>query len=58
MAELSIVIPVLNEGASIAETLQALAPYRARGDLIWTRSQPSLEDVFIDLMGKAKDNFQ
>jgi rSAM/selenodomain-associated transferase 2 len=31
MSELSIVMPVLNEAASLAETLQALAPYRARG---------------------------
>ncbi len=36
----------------------AIAPDRARPGLVWTRSEPSLEDVFIDLMGKAKDNFQ
>jgi ABC-2 type transport system ATP-binding protein len=36
----------------------AVAPYRNRPGLTWTRSKPSLEDVFIDLMGKAKDNFQ
>jgi ABC-2 type transport system ATP-binding protein len=36
----------------------AIAPYRNRPDLAWTRSQPSLEDVFIDLMARAKDNFQ
>jgi ABC-2 type transport system ATP-binding protein len=36
----------------------AIAPYRTRPDLVWTRSEPSLEDVFIDLMGRAKDNFQ
>jgi len=36
----------------------AIAPYRNRAGLAWTRSQPSLEDVFIDLMSKAKDNFQ
>jgi ABC-2 type transport system ATP-binding protein len=36
----------------------AIAPYRERKDLEWKRSQPSLEDVFIDLMGKARDNFQ
>ena len=37
---------------------QAVAPYRARGDLVWQRSEPSLEDVFIELMNRAKDNFQ
>jgi ABC-2 type transport system ATP-binding protein len=36
----------------------AIAPYNARPDLTWTPSQPSLEDVFIDLMSRAKDNFQ
>ena len=35
-----------------------IAPYRARGDLGWQRSEPSLEDVFIELMNRAKDNFQ
>ena len=36
----------------------AIAPYRKRKDLDWKGSEPSLEDVFIDLMGKARDNFQ
>jgi ABC-2 type transport system ATP-binding protein len=36
----------------------AVAPYRTRSDRIWTRSEPSLEDVFIDLMGRAKDDLQ
>ena len=36
----------------------AIAPYRDQPGLAWTPSKPSLEDVFIDLMGKAKDNFQ
>jgi ABC-2 type transport system ATP-binding protein len=36
----------------------AIASYRDKPGLTWTRSKPSLEDVFIDLMGKAKDNFQ
>jgi len=36
----------------------AIAPYRERPDLTWTRSEPTLEDVFIDLMSRARDNFQ
>ena len=30
---------------------------QAKG-LTWEKSEPSLEDVFIDLMARAKDNFQ
>jgi ABC-2 type transport system ATP-binding protein len=36
----------------------AIAPFRSRAGLTWTRSEPSLEDVFIKLMGTAQDNFQ
>jgi ABC-2 type transport system ATP-binding protein len=36
----------------------AIASYRGRPGLDWERGSPSLEDVFIDLMGSAKDNFQ
>jgi ABC-2 type transport system ATP-binding protein len=36
----------------------AIAPYRARKELDWKRSEPSLEDVFIDLMSRAQDNFK
>ncbi|HZQ12524.1 MAG TPA: ABC transporter ATP-binding protein [Pseudolabrys sp.] len=36
----------------------AIAPYRKRKDLDWQPSAPSLEDVFIDLMGRARDNFR
>ncbi|HEV3409843.1 MAG TPA: ABC transporter ATP-binding protein [Chthoniobacterales bacterium] len=36
----------------------AIAPYRERSALTWTRSEPTLEDVFIDLMSRARDNFQ
>jgi len=35
----------------------AIAQFRREG-LEWRLSHPSLEDVFIDLMGKARDNFQ
>ena len=36
----------------------AIAPFRVRPTLTWTRSAPSLEDVFIGLMSRAKDNYQ
>jgi ABC-2 type transport system ATP-binding protein len=36
----------------------AIAPDRNRPDLVWIKSEASLEDVFIDLLAKAQDNFQ
>jgi ABC-2 type transport system ATP-binding protein len=36
----------------------AIAPDRNRPGLVWAKSQASLEDVFIDLLAKAQDNFQ
>ncbi|SDF71165.1 ABC-2 type transport system ATP-binding protein [Bradyrhizobium brasilense] len=36
----------------------AIAPYRDNSKWQWQASEPSLEDVFIDLMGRSKDNFQ
>ena len=42
-----------------AQALDAvIASYRARKDLDWKQSEPSLEDVFIDLMSRSRDNFQ
>jgi ABC-2 type transport system ATP-binding protein len=35
-----------------------IAPFRERSDLRWQHSEPSLEDVFIELMISSKDNFQ
>jgi ABC-2 type transport system ATP-binding protein len=37
---------------------RAVAEFRNRPGLHWSVSQPSLEDVFISLMGKSRDNFQ
>jgi len=36
----------------------AIAPYRESPSLAWERAEPTLEDVFIDLMSRSKDNFQ
>ncbi len=36
----------------------AIAPFRQRAGLDWQPGSPTLEDVFIDLMNSAKDNFQ
>jgi ABC-2 type transport system ATP-binding protein len=34
----------------------AIAPYRANAGLHWEKSEASLEDVFIELMGRVRDN--
>jgi ABC-2 type transport system ATP-binding protein len=36
----------------------AIASYRDDPHLTWTLSAPSLEDVFIELMSRSRDNFQ
>ena len=42
-----------------AEALEAsIAPFKGDQQLQWVASAPSLEDVFIDLMGRSQDNFQ
>jgi ABC-2 type transport system ATP-binding protein len=45
-------------GRDAAALDAAVARFRDRSDLSWTVSHPSLEDVFIDLMSRAQDNFQ
>jgi ABC-2 type transport system ATP-binding protein len=45
-------------GRDDAALESAIAQYRNDPRLRWERSEPSLEDVFIDLMGRARDNFQ
>jgi ABC-2 type transport system ATP-binding protein len=41
-----------------AEKLDAAVAQHQRADVEWQRAQPSLEDVFIDLMSRARDNYQ
>jgi ABC-2 type transport system ATP-binding protein len=45
-------------GHDVAKLEAAIKPYRADKNLKWEHSQPSLEDVFIDLMKQSRDNFQ
>ncbi len=45
-------------GGDPAALERGIAPFRQNPDLDWAPSAPSLEDVFIQLMGQAKDNFQ
>jgi ABC-2 type transport system ATP-binding protein len=45
-------------GRDAAALEKGLAPYRKRSGIVLKKSEPSLEDVFIDLMSRAKDNFQ
>ena len=37
---------------------RAVASFRDNPDFDWHPSEPSLEDVFIDLMSRSRDNFQ
>ncbi|CCD87004.1 putative ABC transporter (ATP-binding protein) [Bradyrhizobium sp. ORS 285] len=42
-----------------AKALDAtIAPWRDKPGLHWQHAAPSLEDVFIDLMNRSRDNFQ
>jgi ABC-2 type transport system ATP-binding protein len=42
------------DGARLEE---ATRPLREAGAQVWTPGEPTLEDVFIDLMSRARDNF-
>ena len=45
-------------GRDKAKLDAAIAPYRDDPALSWQEDRPTLEDVFIDLMNRSKDNFQ
>ncbi len=44
-------------GTDAAALEAAIAPWRDRPGYTWSRTEPSLEDVFIHLMARAEDNF-
>ena len=43
-------------GTDAGQLEAALAPYRGRTDLAWTRTHPGLEDVFIQLVTEAGED--
>jgi ABC-2 type transport system ATP-binding protein len=43
-------------GPDRAELLKAIEPYRRSTELTWEEAEPTLEDVFIHLMSRARDN--
>jgi ABC-2 type transport system ATP-binding protein len=45
-------------GRDAAALEAAIVPFRQDAAVQWKRSEPSLEDVFIDLMARSRDNFQ
>ncbi|MGZ5205006.1 MAG: ABC transporter ATP-binding protein [Caldimonas sp.] len=44
-------------GRDAAEVERAIAPWRERPGLTWTRTAANLEDVFIGLIASVQDNF-
>ena len=36
--------------------LKAIEPHRSSPSIRWDEAEPTLEDIFIHLMGKARDN--
>ena len=45
-------------GRDRASLEASIAPWRDHAGLNWQHGEPSLEDVFIDLMSRSRDNFQ
>ena len=45
-------------GRDAAKLDEAIASYRDNPALVWQRAEPSLEDVFIELMGHARDTYR
>jgi ABC-2 type transport system ATP-binding protein len=45
-------------GRDHAALEKSIEPWRDRPGLTWQHTEPSLEDVFIELMSRSRDNFQ
>jgi ABC-2 type transport system ATP-binding protein len=45
-------------GRDVGALEASIAPWREKSGLSFQKSHPSLEDVFIELMNRSKDNFQ
>ena len=45
-------------GRDVTALEASIAPWREKSGLHWQKSHPSLEDVFIELMNRSRDNFQ
>ncbi|MCA0249531.1 MAG: ABC transporter ATP-binding protein [Proteobacteria bacterium] len=43
-------------GPDRAELEHAIEPFRGDPNLVWQEAEPTLEDIFIHLMGQARDN--
>ena len=46
----------MSAAPSAAPLLAAIAPFRSDPALQWQEAEPTLEDIFIHLMGMARDN--
>jgi ABC-2 type transport system ATP-binding protein len=45
-------------GRDVTRLDAAIAAYRDNSALAWQHAEPSLEDVFIEMMGRSQDNFK
>jgi ABC-2 type transport system ATP-binding protein len=45
-------------GTDAGRLAAAIAPWRADPAIVWRPAEPSLEDAFIHMMGRAADNFR
>ena len=46
----------MSAGPNAARLLTAIEPFRTDPGLRWQEAEPTLEDIFIHLMGTARNN--